>query len=102
VVVGSAPEPALGVLVVRSDGCVMLQQLAPDVAAPTPDVVPPQWEQELRRPRVLRSLLEEARTERTLWQEFRAHGASLSAALTEALRLLGGRLLQIFQVRTPF
>jgi hypothetical protein len=30
-------------------------------------------------------LLEEARTERVLWQEFCAHDASLSAALTEAL-----------------
>jgi hypothetical protein len=44
-------------------------------------------------------LLEEARTEKALWEDFHAHGASLNAALTEALRFHGGRSLQIFQVR---
>jgi hypothetical protein len=78
--------------VVRSDGCVMSQQPVPNAGASTsrvvplaPDAVTPQWEQVLRRPGVPQSLLEEARTERVPWQEFCAHDASLSAALTEAL-----------------
>jgi hypothetical protein len=41
-------------------------------------------------------LLEEARVERVLWQEFHARGASLNAALTEVLWLHGGGSLQIF------
>jgi hypothetical protein len=44
-------------------------------------------------------LLDKARAKRPLWQEFRAHDASLNATLTEALRLHGGRSLQIFEVR---
>jgi hypothetical protein len=44
-------------------------------------------------------LLNEARAERVPWQEFRAHGASLNTALTEALRLHGGRSFQLFDVR---
>jgi hypothetical protein len=105
-VVGSAPRPAPGVLVVRSDGCVMSQQLAPDAgastsraAAPALDAISPRWEQGLRHPGVPQGLLDEARSERALWQEFRAPNASLSATLTEALWLHGGRSLQIFQVR---
>jgi hypothetical protein len=100
-VVRSDPEPAPGVLVVRSDGCVMSQQPAPDAAVLAPYVVPPRWEQGLHRPGVPQGLLREARAERALWQEFRTHNASLNATLTEALRLHGGRSLQIFQVRTP-
>jgi hypothetical protein len=108
VVVGSALGPAPGVLVVRSDDCVMSQQPAPDAgvsvfcaAAPEPDAVPPRWEQGKRHPGVPQGLLEEARAERALWKEFRAHDTSLSAVLTEALRLHGGRSLQILQVRIP-
>jgi hypothetical protein len=70
-------------------------------AATAPDTVPPQWEQGLRCPGVPRGLLEEARAERALWQEFCAHGTSLNATLTEAVQLHGGSLLQFFQVRTP-
>jgi hypothetical protein len=100
-VVRSDPGPAPRVLVVRSDDCVMSQQSAPDATAPAPDVVPPRWEQGLHRPGVPQGLLGEARAERALWQEFHTHNASYNAALTEALRLHGGRSLQIFQVRTP-
>jgi hypothetical protein len=54
-----------------------------------PDIAPSQ----------LDSLLDEARTERALWQEFHAHSASLNTALTEALRLHGGWSFQIFEAR---
>lgn len=73
-IVEPAPGPAPGVLVMRSDGCVMSQQPAPDarastsgVAVPAPGADAPQWEQRLRLPGVLQSLLEEARSERALW-----------------------------------
>jgi hypothetical protein len=46
-----------------------------------------------------KGLLDEARAERTPWQEFRAHGASLNIALTKAVWLHGGRSFQNFEVR---
>jgi hypothetical protein len=83
--------------VVRLDGCVMSQLPAHDAEASTSRVVPPvsdvapsRLEQELHQPGVPQSLLDETRAERVLWQEFRAHGASLNAALTKALWLHGG------------
>jgi hypothetical protein len=39
---------------------------------------------------VPQTLLDEAQAEQALWQEFRVHGASLNATLTEALRLHAG------------
>jgi hypothetical protein len=33
-----------------------------------------------------------------LWQEFRAHNASVNAAVTEVLQLHGGRSFQLFDV----
>jgi hypothetical protein len=84
----------------------MSQRLAHDdealtsrVALLVPDAVAPQWEQGLHRLGMPQGLLEEVRTEKAPWEEFCAHGASLNAALTEALRFHGGRSLQIFQVR---
>jgi hypothetical protein len=47
---------------------------------------------------VPRVLFDEAQAEQALWQEFRTHDASLNTALTEALRLHGGRSFQLFEV----
>jgi hypothetical protein len=44
------------------------------------------------------SLLDEAHAEQALWQEFYAHDATLNAALTETLKLHGGRSFQLFEV----
>jgi hypothetical protein len=66
---------------------------------PTSDAAPSRLEQELHRRGVPQGPLDEARAERTLWQEFRAQRASLNAALTETLWLHGGRSFQIFEVR---
>jgi hypothetical protein len=67
-------------------------------APPAPDVAVSQLEQGLRRPGVPRVLLDEVQAEQALWQEFREHGASLNAALTEALRLHGGPSFRLFEV----
>jgi hypothetical protein len=56
-----------------------------------PDVVASQPEQRLRRPSVPHALLDEAQAEQAMWQEFRDHDASISNALTKALRLHGAR-----------
>jgi hypothetical protein len=96
---GPTPVPALEVLVVRSDGCVMLQWPTHDAEASTSRNVPPASD---TAPSRLESLLTEARAGKALWQEFRAHDTSLNAALTEALRLHGGRSFQIFEVRSLF
>jgi hypothetical protein len=58
--------------------------LAPDIAVSQP-------EQGLCCPRVSRALLDEVLAEQALWQEFREHDASLNTALTEVMRLHGGR-----------
>jgi hypothetical protein len=65
---------------------------------PAPDVAVSQLEQGLHRPGVPRVLLDEVQAEQALWQEFCEHGASLNAALTEALRLHGGPSFQLFEV----
>jgi hypothetical protein len=67
-------------------------------APPVPDVAVSQLEQGLRRPGVPRVLLDEVQAEQALWQEFREHGASLNATLTEALRLHGSPSFQLFEV----
>jgi hypothetical protein len=93
---------------VQPDGCVMLQQPVSDAGAsacgaavPAPGADVPLWEQRLLLLGVLQSLLEEARSERVLWQEFRANGASLNVTLVEAFRLHGGRSFQIFPGKDP-
>jgi hypothetical protein len=47
---------------------------------------------------VPRALLDEVQIEQAQWQEFRERGASLNAALAEALRLHGGWSFQLFEV----
>jgi hypothetical protein len=41
----------------------------------------------------------EAQAEQALWQEFRDHGSSLNRVLNEALRIHGGPVWRIFQLR---
>jgi hypothetical protein len=72
-----------------STSCVML---------PAPDAAASQLEQGMRHPGVPHTLFDEAQAEQALWQEFHAHGASLNAALTEALQFHGGRSFQPFEV----
>jgi hypothetical protein len=63
-----------------------------------PDATVLQLEQGQRHPGVPHALFDEAQADQALWQKFHAHGASLNAALTEALRLHGGRSFQLFEV----
>jgi hypothetical protein len=86
------------VLVMREDGCVMSQHPAHDaevlmsrVVSLALDVIVSQPGQGLRRPGAPPALFDEAQAEQVLWQEFHDHGASINNALTEAVRLHGGR-----------
>lgn len=95
--VGSALGPAPEVLMVRYDGRILSQRPVHDAEAstsrtapPASDATPSRLEEELRHPGVPQSLPDEARAERVLWQEFRAHVTSFNVALTEVLQLHGG------------
>jgi hypothetical protein len=101
-----APEPPVGVLVMREDDCVMsgrpthgTEALSSCAALPISDgtaVCPEQEREHVNTPLVHFS---EAKAEHALWQEFRDHGASLNRALNKALRIHRGRAWRIFQVR---
>jgi hypothetical protein len=83
--------------VVRSDGCVMSWRSGRDAEASTSRAAPPasdatttQLEQGLRCLGVPQTLLDEAQAEQALCR---------SSVLTKVLRLHGGRLFQLFEVR---
>jgi hypothetical protein len=61
------------------------EELTSRAAPLAPDATASQLEQGLRRPGVPRALFDEAQAEQVLWQEFRAHNASVNVALTEVL-----------------
>jgi hypothetical protein len=92
-----APEPAVGVLVMREDGCVMPRHPTHGAEAssscdglPAPDVTVARLEQEREHASVPPAHFNETHAEQTLWQEFLDHNTSLNNALNEALRIHGG------------
>jgi hypothetical protein len=98
-----APEPPVGVLVMREDGCVMsgrpthgAEASSSCAALPASDGTATRPEQERERFNVPPAHFREAQAEQALWQEFRDHGASLNRALNEALRIHGGPAWRIF------
>jgi hypothetical protein len=101
-----APEPPVGVLVMREDGCVMsgcpthgAEVSSSRAALPASDGTATRLEQERERVNAPLAHFNEAQTEQALWQEFRDHGASLNRALNEVLRIHGGPVWRVFQVR---
>jgi hypothetical protein len=93
------------VLVMREDGCVMLQHPAHDAEAstshaapPTPDVIVAHPEQGLRRAAAPLTHFDEAQAEQALWQKFPDHDVSINNTLTEALRIHGGPSIRLFEV----
>jgi hypothetical protein len=90
----------------REDGCVMPRHLTHGVEAssshaalPAPDGTAARPEQEWDRASALSAHISEAQAEQALWKEFRDHGASLSNALNEVLRIHAGPAWRVFQVR---
>jgi hypothetical protein len=101
-----APEPAVGVLVMREDGCVMprhpmygAEASSLRAALPAPDGTAARPEQEREHASVPPAYFSEAQAKQALWQEFRDHGVSLNNALNEALRIHAGLAWRVFQVR---
>jgi hypothetical protein len=92
-----APEPPVGVLVMREDDCVMsgrpthgAKASSSRAAFPASDGTATCPEQERERVNAPPVHFSEAQAEQALWQEFRDHGVSLNRALNEALRIHGG------------
>jgi hypothetical protein len=99
------PEPPVGALVVRDDGCVMSGRPADGAEAsssravlPASDGAAARPEQERERAITLPAHFADAQAEQELWQEFRDHDASLNWLLNEALRIHSGPAWRIFQV----
>jgi hypothetical protein len=93
------------VLVMREDGCVMLQCLAHDAKASMSNVAPPASdvtishpEQGLHRPGAPPAHFDKAHAEQALWQEFCDHDISINNALTDSLQIHGGPLIRLFEV----
>jgi hypothetical protein len=98
-----APEPPVGVLVMRKDGCVMsgrtthgAEASSSRAAFPTSNGTAARPEQEQEHVNAPPAHFGEAQAEQALWQEFRDHGASLNRALNEALQIHGGPAWHIF------
>jgi hypothetical protein len=92
-----APEPPVGVLVMRENNCVMsghpthgVEASSSHTALPTLDGTTVRPEQEQERVNAPPAHFSKAQAEQALWQEFRDHDASLNWALNEALRIHGG------------
>jgi hypothetical protein len=100
-----APEPVMGVLVMREDGCMLPRHPAHSAEAsssraspPAPDGTMTRAERESEQASALPAHFNEAQAEQAFWQEFWDHGASLNNALNEALRIHAGPAWQIFKV----
>jgi hypothetical protein len=100
-----APEPPVGVLVMRDDNCVMSGRPADGAEAsssrailPASDGTAAYPEQERERVDAPPAHFADAQAEQALWQEFRDHGASLNRALNEVLRIHGDPAWRILRV----
>jgi hypothetical protein len=101
-----APEPPVGALVVRNDGCVISGCPADSIEAsssravlPASDDVAASVERGREHAITPPAHFADAEAEQVLWQEFRDRGASLNRALNEALWIHGGPAWLVFQVR---
>jgi hypothetical protein len=101
-----APEPPVGVLMMREDGTVMSGCLMHGAGASSSRAALPasgrteaRLEQGRRHASVPPAHFDDAEEEQALWPEFRDHGSSLNRALNEALRIHSGPAWRIFQVR---
>jgi hypothetical protein len=88
-----APEPPVGVLVMREDDRVMsghptysVEASSSRTALPASGGTTARPEQEEERVNAPLAHFSEAQAERALWEEFRDHGASLNWVLNEARR----------------
>jgi hypothetical protein len=100
-----APEPPVGVLVMRDDGYVMSGRPADDAEASSSCAAPPASdgiaahpEQEREHVDAAPAHFADAQAEQVLWQEFRDHGTSLNRALNEALRIHSSPAWHVFKV----
>jgi hypothetical protein len=100
-----APEPPVGVLVMREDGCVMsgcpthgAEASSSRATLPASNGTAARPEQELEHVNAQPAHFSEAQAEQALWREFGDHDASLNRALNEALRIHGGPAWRVFQV----
>jgi hypothetical protein len=100
-----APEPPVGVLVMREDDCVMsghpihgTEASSSCASLPASDGTAARPEQGRERVNAPPTHFSEAQAEQALWQEFHDHGSSLNRALNKALRIHGGPAWRIFQV----
>jgi hypothetical protein len=78
------PEPAVGVLVIHEDGCVMPRHPMHGVEASSSRAALPATDDAAAHP------------EQELWQEFCDHGASLNNTVNEALRIHAGPAWRVF------
>jgi hypothetical protein len=92
-----APEPAVGVLVMQEDSCVMPRRPMHGAEAsssradlPASDTTVARLEQEREGASAPPAHFSEAQAEQVLWQEFHNHGASLNNALNKTLRIHAG------------
>jgi hypothetical protein len=100
-----APEPPVGVLVMREDVCVMsgcpthgAEASSSRATLHASGGATTRLEQKRERANAPPDHFSEAQAEQALWQEFRDHGTSLNRALNEALWIHGGPTWRIFQV----
>jgi hypothetical protein len=98
-----APEPLVGVLMMREDSYVMsgrpthcAEASSSSAALPASDGTAAHLEQERERVNAPSAHFSEAQAEQALWQEFRDHSDSLNRALNEALRIHGGPAWRVF------
>jgi hypothetical protein len=92
-----APEPQAGALVRRWDGHMVAGGSRRGAEASSSHAGPPDSGKE--RVDEPPPLFADAQEEQQLWEELRDHGASLNRALNEALRIHGGPVWSVFQVR---
>jgi hypothetical protein len=100
-----APEPPVGVLVMREDGRVMSRHTThgPEAsssraALPASGGTAARLEQEEERVNAPPAHFSKAQAEQALWEEFRGHGASLNRVLNEALWIHEAPTWRVFHV----
>jgi hypothetical protein len=100
-----APEPPVGVLVMREDDCMMSGHPTHGAEASSSRAAlfasggtATRPEQEGERVNAPPAHISAAQAGQALWEEFHDHGASLNRALIEALRIHGDPAWRVFQV----
>jgi hypothetical protein len=92
-----APEPQAGALLRRWDGHMVAGGSRRRAEASSSRAGPPaSGEERVDEPP---PFFDDAQEEQQLWEELQDHGALLNRALNEALRIHGGPVWRVFQVR---